>query len=136
MDRRTVDLIDAFEAGSISRRGFISRVLALGLAPAAAGAIVALCSSRGSALAAQSSVPSDVSGEVRFMIGPWTDQEVEHQQKIAAAFNKRFPNVKFSFKLYSWETSNTEIDASLADGAHDIYHFSERTYLARVQQKD
>ncbi|HEX5499957.1 MAG TPA: hypothetical protein VFX03_12055, partial [Thermomicrobiales bacterium] len=94
-DRRISALADAFMMGRIRRRSFISGLLGVGLAPTVAGAIVAAASSRESALAAQTSVPSDVSGEIRFMIGPWTDQEVEHQQKIAAAFNKLFPNVKF-----------------------------------------
>jgi ABC-type glycerol-3-phosphate transport system substrate-binding protein len=135
-DRRTSALADAFMTGRIPRRSFISGLLGLGLAPSVAGTIVAAGTSRETALAAQSGVPSNVSGEIRFMIGPWTDQEVEHQQKIAAAFNKLYPNVTFTFKLYSWDTSTTEIDASLADGAHDIYHFSEGTYLARVEQKN
>jgi multiple sugar transport system substrate-binding protein len=132
LDRRTSELSEAFQAGQLSRRSFISRLLALGLAPAAAGAIVGVRSSQLSALALQ----SDVSGDMRFMIGPWTDKEVEHQETIAAAFNQLYPNVKFSFKLYDWGTSSTEIDASLADGTHDIYYFGEGDYPARVEQKD
>ena len=131
LDRRTRELANAFMAGAISRRTFITRLLAMGLTASAAGSILALCASETGALA-----QSDVSGDMRFMIGPWTDQEVEHQQTIAAAFNKLYPNVKFSFKLFSWETSGPEVDASLADGAHDIYYFGEGGYLARVEQKD
>ena len=70
------------------------------------------------------------------MIGPWTDQETEHQETIAAAFNKLYPNVKFSFKLFDWERRVPEVDASLADGAHDIYYSGEGVYLARAEQKD
>lgn len=132
LDRQTSDLADAFTAGRISRRTFISRLLALGLAPSAAGAILAAATSPLGA-AAQG---TDFKGDVRFMIGPWTDQEVDHQKTIAAAFNQLHPDVKFSFKLFSWDTASTEVDASLAEGAHDIYYFGEGGYLARVEQKD
>lgn len=131
LDRRTAELADAYMAGQLSRRGFVSRLLALGLAPAAAGAILGICANEQGVLA-----QSDVSGEMRFMIGPWTDKEIEHQETIAAAFKQNYPNVNFSFKLYSWETATTEVDASLAEGAHDIYYFGEGGYLARAEQKD
>jgi multiple sugar transport system substrate-binding protein len=131
-DRRAEEIAAAFMEGQIPRRTFISRLLALGLAPAAAGSLLATCSFGESALARQ----SDVSGEIRFMIGPWTDKEVEHQETIAAAFKTLYPNVNFTFKLFSWDTSATEVDASLADGAHDIYYFGEGGYLARADQEN
>jgi multiple sugar transport system substrate-binding protein len=136
LDRQTSDLADAFMTGRMPRRTFISRLLALGLTPAAAGTILAVCSRETSALAAQSSVPADVSGDIRFMIGPWTDREVENHETIAAAFNELYPNVNFSFKLFSWGTSGAEVDASLADGAHDIYYFGEGGYMARAEQEN
>ena len=136
LDRRTSELADAFMAGRLPRRAFVTRLLALGLTPAVAGSVLALSTRESGVLAAQSSVPSDVSGDIRFMIGPWTDKEVEHHETIAAAFNELYPNVKFSFKLFSWETSATEVDASLAEGAHDIYYFGEGGYLARTEQED
>src|SRR3954470_15956846 len=129
LDRHTSELADAFQAGQISRRSFITRLLARGVTPAAAGAILAVSSSQLSALALQ----SDVSGEMRFMIGPWTDKETEHQETIAAAFNKLYPNVKFSFKLFDWGTSGTEVDASLTEGSHDIYYFGEGAYLHNAE---
>ena len=73
---------------------------------------------------------------MRFMIGPWTDREVENHETIAAAFNELYPNVNFSFKLFSWGTAGTEVDASLADGAHDIYYFGEGGYMARAEQEN
>jgi multiple sugar transport system substrate-binding protein len=73
---------------------------------------------------------------MRFMIGPWTDREIENHETIAAAFNELYPNVNFSFKLFSWGTSGTEIDTSLADGAHDIYYFGEGDYMARAEQEN
>jgi multiple sugar transport system substrate-binding protein len=135
LDRQTSTLADAFVAGETSRRAFIARLLALGLTPSAAGAILAVYTPDNSALAAPSR-DVDFSGDIRFMIGPWTDKEIEHHKTIAAAFNQLHPDVNFSFKLFSWETSGTEIDTSLADGAHDIYYFGEGGYLARTQQKD
>jgi multiple sugar transport system substrate-binding protein len=136
LDRRTSELADAFMAGRLPRRAFVSRLLALGLTPAVAGSILALCTRETGVLAAQSSVPSDVSGDIRFMIGPWTDKEIENHETIAAAFNDLYPNVNFSFKLRSWETGDAEIDASLADGAHDIYYFGEGGYMARAEQEN
>ena len=35
----------------------------------------------------------------------------------------------------SWGTATTEVDASLADGAHDIYYFGEGGYMARAEQE-
>lgn len=136
LDRQTSDLAEAFLAGRIPRRTFITRLLAMGLTPAAAGAVLGMCTTRTSAFAAQSSVAPDVSGDIRFMIGPWTDKEVEHHETIAAAFKQQYPNVNFSFKLFDWGTSGTEVDASLAEGAHDIYYFGEGGYLARANQED
>jgi ABC-type glycerol-3-phosphate transport system substrate-binding protein len=132
LDRRTSELADAFMAGRISRRTFISRMLAMGLTASAAGSILAAASSGGSALARQ----SDVSGEMRFMIGPWTDREIEHQETIAAAFQELYPNVTFTFKLFDWGTSSAERDTSLLEGAHDIYYFGEGDYLHYVELPD
>jgi multiple sugar transport system substrate-binding protein len=136
LDHRTSELADAFMTGRLPRRAFVTRLLALGLTPAVAGSILALCTRETRALAAQSSVPADVSGDMRFMIGPWTDREIENHETIAAAFNELYPNVNFSFKLFSWGTSGTEIDTSLADGAHDIYYFGEGDYMARAEQEN
>ena len=91
---------------AIPRRAFITRLLALGLTPAVAGSVLAMCTRTDVRCAAQSSVPPDVSGDIRFMIGPWTDKEVEHHETIAAAFKELYPNVNFSFKLYSWDTAD------------------------------
>ena len=79
---------------------------------------------------------SDVSGEIRFMIGPWTDKEVENQETIAAAFKELYPNVTFTFKLFDWSTSGAERDTSLLEGAHDVYYFGEGGYLHYVELED
>jgi multiple sugar transport system substrate-binding protein len=135
LDRRTSQLADAFMAGQMPRRAFVSRLLAMGLAPAAAGSVLAMCARETGAMS-QSSLPADVSGDMRFMIGPWTDREIENNEVIAAAFNELYPNVNFSFKLFSWGTAGTEVDASLADGAHDVYTFGEGGYMARAEQEN
>ena len=54
LDRRTAELADAFLAGQISRRTFISRLLALGLSASAAGAVLAAVSSAARRALAQS----------------------------------------------------------------------------------
>ena len=136
LDRRTSELADAFMAGRLPRRAFVSRLLALGLTPTVAGSILALCTRETGVLAAQSSVPSDVSGDMRFMIGPWTDKEVEHHETIAAAFNELYPNVKFSFKLYDWPNSSRPRSTPRWPRRHDIYYFGEGRYLERVEQTD
>jgi multiple sugar transport system substrate-binding protein len=128
---KLAELTTAFAAGEISRRTFVSRLLALGLSASAAGALLAGASGN-AALAKQ----SDLSGDIRFMIGPWTDREIEHQETIAAAFKELHPDVNFSFKLFSWDTATTEVDASLVEGAHDIYYFGEGGYVARAEQQD
>lgn len=130
-DRQASDLATAYMAGEITRRTLISRLLALGLSASAAGTILAGASGN-TALARQ----SDLSGDIRFMIGPWTDKEIEHQETIAAAFKELHPDVNFSFKLFSWDTATTEVDASLIEGAHDIYYFGEGGYVARAEQQD
>ena len=43
LERKTTQLADSYVAGGISRRTFVTRLLALGLAPSAVGAIVAAC---------------------------------------------------------------------------------------------
>lgn len=122
-------LAEAFVDGRLSRRDLIFRLLGAGLSPAAAGAVVAMALRSTPAFARQASVPPDVSGEVRFMIGPWTDQEIAHHEVVAAAFKALYPNVEVTFKLFAWENSGTEIQTSLLSGAHDIYYFGEGSYL-------
>jgi multiple sugar transport system substrate-binding protein len=145
LDRKTTQLADAYVAGRMSRRSFVMRLLALGLAPSAVGAIVAACGSStatgtpaattppGSAPAsapAVSASPSamELSGNVRFLVGPWSDQEVEHQQHIAQGFQAIYPNVTFDFRLYQWDTAAQEINTSVQSGAHDIYMTTESSY--------
>jgi multiple sugar transport system substrate-binding protein len=134
MDRATSrqvdDLAEQFVAGALSRRGFITRMLALGLGVGSAGTVLAACAPK------QNTAPATKSGQLRFLIGPWTDQETEHQQVIADAFKKTHPGVDVTFKLYDWDTGDTTTNTSLAQNAHDIYYFGEGGYLARAEQKD
>ena len=45
IERQTEELANSYLARQMSRRTFVTRLLALGIAPAAVGAIVAACSS-------------------------------------------------------------------------------------------
>ena len=148
-ERHTDELAGSYLAGRISRRTFVTRLLALGLAPSAVGAIVAACGSpaasatpsptstptpsAGSAApsasaAAASPSPLDLKGNVRFLVGPWSDGEVDHHKHIAQAFNAIYPNVTFDFRLYQWDTATQEINTSLTEGGHDIYMTTESSY--------
>jgi len=148
LERRTTDLADSYMAGRMSRRTFVMRLLALGLAPSAVGAIVAACGSAAtptpaspspaastggaspSAAASASPSPSPLAlkGNVRFLVGPWSDQEVQHHQHIAQGFQALYPNVTFDFRLYQWDTAAQEINTSVQSGAHDIYMTTESSY--------
>jgi ABC-type glycerol-3-phosphate transport system substrate-binding protein len=69
-------------------------------------------------------------GHVRFLVGPWSAGEIDHQKHIAAAFNALHPDVTFDFRLYQWGTAAQEISASVAGGGHDIYMTTESSYPA------
>jgi multiple sugar transport system substrate-binding protein len=145
-ERQTEELANSYLANQMSRRTFVMRLLALGLAPSAVGAIVAACgsstastavsaapataagSAAGSAAPAASPSAADLKGNVRFLIGPWSSDEVAHHKKIAEGFNAIYPNVTFDFRLYQWDTASQEINTSLTEGAHDIYMTTESSY--------
>lgn len=148
-DWQVEDLAGIYVAGGMSRRVFISRLLALGLSTSAAGAVLAACAtattpapataspiaSASSAAAsasaqASSTVPTGLKGNIRFLIGPWTDQEVQHHQVIQTAFNQLNPGVTFTYKLFDWATSPVEITNSLASGAHDIFYIEDHDWIA------
>lgn len=134
------ELAGLYVSGAITRRTFIVRLLATGLTVGAAGAVLAACSNAASeapsaapgtpaasADAGAGCTPPDknITAEIRFLTGPFTDREMEVQETIAAAFNKTYPNVTFTFKLFDWYTSPTDVQTSLLDGAHDIYYLGD-----------
>jgi len=147
-DRQVDQLADLYVTGRMSRRAFISRLLALGLSTSAAGAVLAACAKAAtsaapsaSAVAASqaasvasagtsSSLPTGLKGNIRFLIGPWTDKEVQHHQVIQAAFNQLNPDVTFTYKLFDWATGAVEITNSLASGAHDIFYIEDHDWIA------
>jgi ABC-type glycerol-3-phosphate transport system substrate-binding protein len=145
-DREVEELANSYVAGAMSRRVFIFRLLALGLSTSAAGAILAACASTSSPSPASqapsagsagpggspssSGVPTGLKGTIRFLIGPWTDQEVQHHQVIQSAFNALNPDVQFTYKLFDWATSTTEIGTSLESGAHDIFYIEDHDWIA------
>jgi multiple sugar transport system substrate-binding protein len=119
MHRETRALADAYQAGTLSRRAFVTRLLALGvLAPVVAGLAAEI----------RPASAADLKGKVRFLVGPWSDGEVDHQKHIAQGFNALHPGVTFDFRLYQWDTASQEISTSAAEGGHDIYMTTESSY--------
>src|SRR5262245_24394847 len=111
---------DAYLAGKLSRRCFVTRLLGLVLtAPVAARSLGEIEPARGA---------DSLKGKVRFLVGPWSDGEVDHQKHIAAGFTALHPEVSFDFRLYQWDTAAQEISTSAAEGAHDIYMTTESSY--------
>lgn len=147
-ERQVETLAESYMAGQMSRRVFITRLLALGLTTGAAGSILAACSTAatqvpvsaapstaGGASAAPvgssgSGPATGLKGTIRFLIGPWTDQEIQHHQVIQKAFNVLNPDVTFTYKLFDWSTSTVEIGNSLQSGAHDIFYIEDHDWTA------
>jgi multiple sugar transport system substrate-binding protein len=162
-ERETVELADRYMAGMLSRRAFVTKLIALGLAPSIVGAIVAACGGStsspsqavavpsqpaaatlaptvapvASAVASVAAAPSaaDLKGNVRFMIGPWSKNDVDVHNAIAKTFQAVHPNVTFEFKLFNWTTATAEVSTSLQAGDHDVYYFGEGGYFARAAQQ-
>ena len=128
IDRQTSDLAESYLKGGISRRAFVTRLLALGLAPGAVASVVTACSNPSPATSSSSAAPGTLAGNVRFLIGPWSNQEVAHQQHIGKAFQALHPKVSFSFRLYDWGSAGQQINTSVIEGAQDIYMTTESSY--------
>jgi ABC-type glycerol-3-phosphate transport system substrate-binding protein len=128
IDRQTNDLAESYLEGGISRRTFVVRLLALGLAPGAVASVVAGCSNPSPSASSSSAAPGTLAGNVRFLIGPWSNQEVAHQQRTAKAFQVVHPKVNFSFRLYDWGSAGQQINTSVIEGAQDIYMTTESSY--------
>src|SRR5438552_4216617 len=75
IDRQTSSLAESYLKGGISRRAFVTRLLALGLAPGAVASVIAACSNP-SPSTSSSAAPGELAGNVRFLVGPWSNQEV------------------------------------------------------------
>lgn len=129
IDRQTDGLSDSYIEGRLSRRAFVTRLLALGLAPGAVASVVAACSNPSpSSSSSGNASPGELAGNVRFLIGPWSNQEVAHQQHTAKAFQALHPKVTFSFRLYDWGSAGQQINTSVIEGAQDIYMTTESSY--------
>lgn len=126
IDSQTGRLAESYIEGQLSRRSFTIRLLALGLAPGAVASVVAACGSP--AASGGGSSPGELSGNVRFLIGPWSNQEVAHHQHIAKAFQALHPKVTFSFRLYDWGSAGQQINTSVIESAQDIYMTTESSY--------
>ena len=144
VERQTEELTQAYATGRLSRRSFVFGLLGLGISIPLAGELLAACSSSGSPTTSGTGGGGSSGGAVaggkkqtvRFLIGPWTDNEVKYQQVIAAGYTAKNPNIKFTFQLYDWSTGDAAMDTSLAQGAHDIYYFGEGGYAGRAAQKN
>jgi ABC-type glycerol-3-phosphate transport system substrate-binding protein len=129
IDRQTDGLAESYLKGGISRRAFVTRLLALGLAPGAVASVVAACSNPSpSASSSSNAAPGELAGNVRFLVGPWSNEEVAHQQHTAKAFQALHPKVTFSFRLYDWGSAGQQINTSVIEGAQDIYMTTESSY--------
>jgi multiple sugar transport system substrate-binding protein len=147
-DKQTVALAEAFVAGRMTRRTFITRMLALGLTTSAAGAILAACSSSTATSApatasgvAPTLMPSvtptkDISGEVRELIGPWTDQEADVQAVMQEAFYKLFPNVKIKMQMLDWDTEDVTTTNGLKNGTFDVCNVNSSMALRYSPEED
>ena len=146
-ERQVADLADSYITGQMSRRVFVTRLLALGLTTSVAGAVLAACSSgpsgsssvatTGTPGATSSAVPSysttpiatGLTGNVRFFMGPWSADEDKHQAVIASAFQQLNPGVKFDLKLWDWNTADQQVTSSLTANAADVYYMNEGMYI-------
>src|ERR1700674_3370990 len=89
MHRETRALADTYRAGTLSRRAFVTRLLALGvLAPVVAGLAAEI----------RPASAADLKGKVRFLVGPWSDGEIDHHKHIAQGFNALHPDVTFDYR--------------------------------------
>jgi multiple sugar transport system substrate-binding protein len=113
-------LAEAHIAGRLSRRSFVTRLLGLGLSATAVASIAAEFRPAHAA--------TSLKGNVRFLVGPWSPQEVDVHKKIAEGFTALHPDVTFEFRLYDWDTDDQEINTSASAGAHDIYMITESAY--------
>ena len=120
LNRQICTLAEAHIAGKLSRRSFVTRLLGLGLSATAVASIAAEFRPAHAA--------SDLKGNVRFLVGPWSPQEVDVHKKIGEGFTALHPDVTFEFRLYDWDTDDQEINTSAASGAHDIYMITESAY--------
>lgn len=128
IDRQTDGLAESYLKGGLSRRAFVTRLLALGLAPGAVASVVAACSNPSPSASSSNAAPGELAGNVRFLVGPWSNEEVAHQQHTAKAFQALHPKVTFSFRLYDWGSAGQQINTSVIEGAQDIYMTTESSY--------
>jgi multiple sugar transport system substrate-binding protein len=119
MRREARAMAEAYQAGRMSRRTFVTRLLGFGLSASVVAAM---------AREVRPAAADQLKGKVRFLVGPWSDGEVDHQKHIAQGFSALHPDVSFDFRLYQWDTASQEISTSVAEGGHDIYMTTESSY--------
>ena len=114
-------LSDAYSANRLTRRSFVNRLLALGVSAPMIAALVA-------EIRPAEAAASNLKGNVRLFIGPYSPNEEQYQNKIAEGFRALHPDVTFEVRLYDWSSGSAQIATSVAQGAHDIYLISENEY--------
>lgn len=134
VSRKTDELAQNYVGGTIDRRRFVLGLLGLGISIPFAGEVLAACTANVSSSTPHSgSASGSLSGTVRFLIGPWTENEKKYQTVIGQAFTKLHPKVNFTFDLFDWDTSSTQVNNSLIQNAHDIYYTGESGLIQRQQ---
>ena len=139
-ERQTVNMVEQFVTGQMTRRQFILRLSALGLSATAIGTILAACGTSASPSATGSapsgaapsagggSNGSSLSGTVKYYKGPFASNEADLEATMVASFNQKFPNVEVVVEQFDWPSSAQQITASLGSGAHDVYYMPEDLY--------
>jgi len=121
-------LAQAVGQGKLSRRDFLKTALMLGVSSAAASGILAACGGQAPAPAATSapvatSVPASTSAPAQptaadiggdLTVWGWANDML---RATAAAFNEKYPNVKFNFVDMSWQDSHQKLAVALAAGS-------------------
>jgi multiple sugar transport system substrate-binding protein len=133
-ENQTIQVMQEFMDGRMSRRQFIVRLTALGLSLTAVGGLLAACSNATTTTAPSSAGPagtgvnSSLTGTIKYYKGPFASNEADLEAVMVASFNKKFPNVKVVVEQFDWPSSAQQITASLGSGAHDIYYMPEDLY--------
>ena len=93
----------------LSRRAFLERVTAAGVA-VGAGNILAACGGGGDA----ASSGSVAAGTITFIKGPNFDKDLAFQRQTAGTFHGRNPKITVQPKLYDWANVETQLTTAFA----------------------
>lgn len=114
-DQVTRDIVEAVQAGTLSRRQVVARASALGLSLTGISSLLAACGNGDEATTAGTS-DGKASGTVRFIKGPHSEEELQLQRKLNADFTKQHPEVNVNFRTYDWAQMDAELNTAFASG--------------------